>query len=181
MDPITLTKTAMALAQFAPSILRFFGAGEKPVAVAEQVVNIAQTVTGTRSPQAALDALRQDSQLAQQFNLAVLAADTELEKAALADRQDARHRDVEIRKLTGGKNNRADWMIVGDLAGLVACMVILIFFKKDIPGEVAGILNVIAAGLVLCLRDAHQFEFGSSRGSKEKDDLLGRIAGGGGK
>lgn len=178
---MTPVSAALALAQFAPSILRFFGVGEKPIAIAEQVVNIAQTVTGANSPQAALDALRQDPQLAQQFSLAVLAADTELEKAALADRQDARHRDVEIRKLTGGKNNRPDWMIVGDLVGLVVCMVVLIFFKKDIPGEVAGILNVIAAGLVLCLRDAHQFEFGSSRGSKEKDDLLGRIAGRGDK
>lgn len=173
-----MIETAIALAQFAPSILRFFGVGEKPVAVAERVVNLAQTITGAKSPQEALDALRANAGLAQQFNLAVLAADTELEKAALADRQDARHRDVEIRKLNNGENKRATWMIVGDLVGLVACMVILIFFKKDIPAEVAGILNIIAAGLVLCLRDAHQFEFGSSRGSKEKDALLGRIAGG---
>lgn len=176
-----MIETAIALAQFAPSILRFFGVGEKPVAVAEQVVNLAQTVTGAKSPQEALEALRGNAALAQQFNLAALAADTELEKAALADRQDARHRDVEIRKLTGGKNDRATWMIVGDLVGLLACLVALLFFKKDMPAEVASLLNIIAAGLVLCLRDAHQFEFGSSRGSKDKDSLLGRLAGGGDK
>lgn len=176
MDPITLTKTAMALAQFAPSIMRFFGVGEKPAAVAEQVIDIAQTVTGAKSPEEALNALRGNAELAQQFNLAVLAADSELEKVVLADRQDARHRDVEVRKLTGGKNDRATWMIVGDLIGLLACLVALLFFKKDMPAEVASLLNIIAAGLVLCLRDAHQFEFGSSRGSKEKDAMLGEIA-----
>lgn len=173
MGPLSLV---MSLAQFAPSIMRYFGAGEKPAAVVEQVVGIAQKITGTQSGPEALEALRKNAELAQQFNMAVLAADTELEKAALADRQSARARDIEIRKLTGGKNDTAKWMIIGDLVGLMACLVALIFFKKDMPAEVASLLNVIATGLVLCLRDAHQFEFGSSRGSKEKDAMLGDIA-----
>ncbi len=167
---------AIALAQFAPSILRFFGVGEKPVAVAEQVVNIAQTITGAKSPQEALDALRQDPQLAQQFNLAVLAANTELEKAALADRADARARDVEIRKLTGGDNRRQDVMIAMAAIGLIACLVVLVFFRKEIPGEAVGIISTIAGIFGACLKDAFAFEFGSSRGSKEKDTLLGEIA-----
>ncbi len=173
MEPISLI---MSLAQFAPSIMRFFGAGEKPAGVVEQVIGIAQNITGTKSGPEALEALRKNGELAQQFNLAVLAADGELEKAVLADRQSARARDIEVRKLTGGKNDTAKWMIIGDLVGLLACLVALIFFKKDMPAEVASLLNVIAAGLVLCLRDAHQFEFGSSRGSKEKDAALSEIA-----
>lgn len=174
--PAPLIPIALALAQFAPSIMRFFGAGQASVAVAEKVVGIAQTVSGAASPEDALKALRENAQLAHQFNLAVLAADTELEKAFLADRQDARARDIELRKLTGGKNIRADVMVIGAVLGLIACLVVLAFFKKEVPGEVVGIISTVAGIFGACLRDAFQFEFGSSRGSKEKDDVIAHIA-----
>lgn len=172
--PAPIIPVALALAQFAPSIMRFFGAGETSVAVAQNVVGIAQKVTGQPTPEDALEAMRANAQLAQAFNLAVLAADTELEKLALADRQDARTRDIKVRELNAGKNRRADIMIVCDWAGLIACLAVLTFFRKDIPGEVVGLLSTVASIFGLCLRDAHQFEFGSSRGSKEKDELLGQ-------
>lgn len=167
----------MGLAQFAPSILRFFGAGEKSAGVAEKVVGIAQSITGTTSPDTALDAIRQDPQLALQFQTAVLAQDEELEKAFLADRQGARERDVEVRKLTGGSNTRADVMILGAVAGLLACLGTLVFFRQQIPGEVVGIVATIAGIFGACLRDAFQFEFGSSRGSKDKDAAMIKWAG----
>ncbi|MEX1204171.1 MAG: hypothetical protein WEB85_02870 [Dongiaceae bacterium] len=169
---LPLITAALGLAEFAPSLLRFFGAGEKSVKVAEKAAGIAQAITGTASPDAALDALRQNPELALKFKLAVLEADADLEKAYLADRQDARDRDIELRKLTGGENFRADIMIVCDWLGLLACLVVLAFFRKDIPGEVVALLSTIASIFGLCLRDAHQFEFGSSRGSKDKDHAL---------
>lgn len=171
MEPIT---AALALAQFAPQILRYFGVGEKPVAVAEKVVAIAQDITGTDGPAHALAKLQADPALVQQFNLAVLAADTELEKAALADREDARARDIKVRELSGGKNTRADVMVGGAVLGLVSCLLVLVFFRQEVPGEVVGIVSTIAGIFGACLRDAFQFEFGSSRGSKEKDELLAR-------
>jgi hypothetical protein len=49
---------------------------------------------------------------------------------------------------------------------------VLVFFRKDIPGEAVGIISTVAGIFGACLRDAYQFEFGSSRGSKEKDALI---------
>lgn len=170
MDPVTI---ALGLAQFAPSLLRYFGAGEKPAAIAEKVIGLAQTVTGAPNGEAALAALQVDPKLAQEFNLAVLNADTELEQAYLADRKDARARDVVLRQ-AGFANKRADWMVVGDVIGLVACLVVLALFRKEMPGEVVSLLSTVASIFGLCLRDAHQFEFGSSRGSKDKDALLSK-------
>lgn len=170
MEPITL---ALSLAQFAPSLLRFFGAGEKSATIAEKVIGIAQTVTGAPTGEAALAAMQQNAQLAQEFNLAALQADTDLEQAYLADRKDARARDVALRQ-AGFANKRADWMVIGDVIGLVACLVVLAVFRKEIPGEVVSLLSTVASIFGLCLRDAHQFEFGSSRGSKEKDVLLAK-------
>lgn len=169
MDPLTI---ALGLAQVAPSLLRFFGVGEKPVAIAEKAIEIAQAVTGANTGQAALAALQADPAMAHEYRLAVLKADGELEALYLADRKDARARDVALHQ-AGYQNRRADWMVLFDVIGLVACLIVLSLFRKEIPGEVVGLLSTIAGIFGLCLRDAHQFEFGSSRGSREKDMLLG--------
>lgn len=168
MDPISI---ALGLANIAPSLMRFFGAGDKPVAIAERAIEIAQTVTGTSNGAAALAAMQSSPELAHAYRLAVLASDSEMEGMYLGDRKDARSRDVALHQ-AGYRNIRADWMVLLDAAGLIACLVVLTFFRKDIPGEVVGLLSTIASIFGVCLRDAHQFEFGSSRGSKEKDALM---------
>jgi hypothetical protein len=167
-----VVQIALALAQFAPQLMRFFGAGEPSVAVAQQVVGIAQNITGAPTPEAALEQMRANAQFQKDFALATLNADTALEQAFLADRQNSRAHDIEVRKLNAGKNTRADLMIVGATAGLIACLVTLVFFQGQIPGEVVGIVATIAGIFGACLRDAFQFEFGSSRGSKDKDDVI---------
>jgi len=176
MDPITF---ALSLAQFAPSIMRFFGAGQASTDVAQSVVKIAQEVTGRNTdPQFTLDALRDNAKLAQDFNLAVLAKDKDLELAYLQDVQSARARDVELIK-AGRHNTRADVMVAIDAIGLVACLIVLGLFRQSMSGEVAALISTIASIFGLCLRDAHQFEFGSSRGSRDKDAVLGQAARGG--
>ena len=169
MDPVTI---ALGLAQLAPSLMRFFGVGDKPVAVAEKVIDLAKTVTGQPTGEAALATLQADTSKAHDFRMATLQSDTDLGRAYLGDRSDARARDVALAQ-TGYHNKRADWMVLFDVVGLVACLVVLSVFRKDVPGEVVGLLSTIAGIFGLCLRDAHQFEFGSSRGSREKDALLG--------
>lgn len=173
MDPISI---ALALAQFAPTVMRYFGAGNASVDVAEKVVDIAQTVSGAKSPEDALQAMRANAEMAQQFNLAVLAADKDLEQAYLADRQDARKRDIAFIN-AGRVNKRADLMVLFDVVGLIACLVVLSLFRKEIPGEVVGLLSTIAGIFGLCLRDAHQFEFGTSRGSRDKDETIANLTG----
>lgn len=170
-----LIPVALALAQFAPQIMRYFGAGEASTAVAEQVVSVAQTVAGAKTPQEALEAIHANAQLQFAFRSRVLELDAQLEQAYLADRSDARRRDVEMRKLTGGRNTRADVMVVGAVVGLISCLAILAFFRQQVPGEVVGIVSTIAGIFGACLRDAFQFEFGSSRGSREKDDLIANL------
>lgn len=171
MDPVTIT---LGLAQFAPSLLRYFGVGEKSAAIAQQAIDIAKVVTGKENGGAALAAIEADPALAQAYRMAVLKADGDLEAAYLADRKDARARDVALHQ-AGFANQRADWMVVGDVIGLVACLVVLALFRTEMPGEVVSLLSTVASIFGLCLRDAHQFEFGSSRGSKEKTALLDKI------
>lgn len=170
MDPVSL---ALALANIAPHLMRYFGVGEKPVAVAEKVVDIAKTIAGADDGAAAVQALQADPRLAQEFRLAVLRADSDLEAAYLADRSDARKRDVALAQ-AGYHNHRATWMVAFDAVGLIACLVVLAVLRKDLSPEAVTLISTLAGIFGLCLRDAHQFEFGSSRGSREKDLLLAK-------
>lgn len=172
----SLTTTAIALAKFAPSLLRYFGVGETSSKVAEKAIDIAKAVTGAGSIEQALGALERNAEAARLFHVEIVKADGDLEKAYLADRGDARARDLEVRKLNDGQNTRQDVMIIGAVLGLIACLGVLVFFSETVPGEVVGILSMIAGIFGACLKDAYAFEFGSSRGSKEKDAVLGEIA-----
>lgn len=166
-----LIPIVLQLASLAPTLLRYFGAGEPAAAVAETVVKVAQGVTGTSTPEAAVQALKANPDLVIAFQQRVIDIDAELERAYLDDRKDARARDVALAQ-AGKTNSRANAMVALDAIGLIACLLVLTLFRKDIPGEVVGLLSTIAGIFGLCLRDAHQFEFGSSRGSREKDQLL---------
>ncbi|MDR3179426.1 MAG: hypothetical protein LBT70_00820 [Holosporaceae bacterium] len=70
------------------------------------------------------------------------------------------------------RNKRLNIMVIGAALGLVFCLLMLISYKGDLPGEVVGIVSTIAGIFGACLKDAYSFEFGSSRGSKDKDDKI---------
>ena len=168
-----LLPIALALAQFAPQLMRYFGAGQESAAVVDKVIAIATDVAGgASSPAEVLEKLRASTELQARFQERVMDAHMELERLDAGDRKDARARDIEIRKLTGGKNERADVMVACDAIGLVVCVVVLALYRNDIPDGVVTLLTTIASIFGLCLRDAHQFEFGTSRGSREKDAVI---------
>jgi len=170
MDPITL---AMALAQFAPQVIKWVTGSEKAAEAAGQVVSIAEAVTG-KTGSGALVALQADPALVLQFRSQLLQVEADLDKAYLADRADARARDVALAQ-TGRNNHRADVMIVGAVVGLLACLFVLVRLQGQIPGEVVGIVSTVAGLFGACLRDAFQYEFGSSRGSADKSALIEKL------
>lgn len=71
-------------------------------------------------------------------------------------------------------DTRANVLSIGAVLGLITCVVVLTFFRGQIPGEAVGVISTVAGIFGACLRDAFQFEFGSSRGSRDKDALLAR-------
>jgi hypothetical protein len=186
----------VGLLSYGPSLIRMVGDlfGGKTSEAANTVADLVDTVKGLPEkeanekiaaelkklpPEVMLELEKVRMRLAEidkEREAARLSADTAQQAAALADTQSARQRDVELQKANGGHNTRADVMVIGAVVGLVACLGVLIFFKGDIPGEVVGIVSMIAGIFGACLKDAYAFEFGSSRGSKEKDALLGEIA-----
>jgi len=171
MEPVTL---ALTLAQFAPSLIKFFTGSDKAADVAGKVIDIAKSVTGAPTGDAALEVLKADPAKVLEFQQAAMANDADLTKAFLADVQNARARDIELHK-AGFGNRRADVMVALDVLGLIACLLVLVLYREKLPGEVVGLLSAISGIFGACLRDAHQFEFGSSRSSQIKDATIAQI------
>ena len=161
---------ALGLASFAPIIARWLG-GEQATEVAGKVVDIAQKVTGTLDPLEAIKRLQDDTDMVSEFQKAIIQVEAEIELAVMKDRQEARLRDVAL--INAGRSNvRADVMVLAAAIGLILCLASLAYFSDALPGEAVGIISTIAGIFGACLKDAYSFEFGSSRGSKDKDSAV---------
>ncbi len=170
-----IATAAIALAEMAPLISRWFSDSDESTEttrmIASRVVGVAKEVTGQKDAWSAVRKLETDPKLILEFQRTIASLDQDLEKTFLEDRMSARMRDATI--VSQGRHNwRADVMVFSAASGLVACLVSLAFFKGSLPGEAVGIISTIAGIFGSCLKDAYAFEFGSSRGSKNKDAAL---------
>ena len=171
MDPISI---ALGLAQFVPVITRWLG-GDQPGDVAQQVVDVAQTITG-KTGTAALDAIKADPATQNAFRQAMAAQAEDLEKAYLADRAGARSRDVSLAQ-AGRHNIRADVLAYAAIGGLISLVWILLVHPIA-EGPTRDILLILSGAIVAIAKDVYGFEFGSSRGSEAKTEQITQLMGG---
>lgn len=170
MDPISV---AMALAQFAPSIIKWITGDDKSAAVAEKVVDMAKIATGASDPAAALDAIKLDPAAVMRFKEMVMANEADLEKAYLADRDSARRRDMEFMK-AGKRNVRGD--VLAGLAVLATlALTVAVWRTPDLNEYVKGTFTLVLGRFLGYIDQVYAFEFGTSRGSKDKDETVKRL------
>jgi len=173
MDPISI---ALGLAQFAPSLMRFFGVGEKPAEVAEKVIGIARQVTGASTPEEALQSIREKQGHAHEFQMAVLAANADLERAYLADTQSARNMQIAA---IGSEDPYVRRFVYHLAAGCLLFSGVYIFWITfgHVPPENVRVVDTVLGfllGTVITL--VLQFFFGSSQGSVKASQMLRDIA-----
>lgn len=164
-----LIEIGLALAQFAPSLMRLFGVGENSVTAAEKAIDIAKTVTGATSPEQALEMLKVNAERQAEFNMAVLKANSELEAAYLADVKSARDRDAEFIK-AGTRNYRADTMYV--LSVLVVVALVIVVFQSTLDEYAKGIITLVLGRFLGYLDNIYNFEFGTTRVNRTKDETI---------
>ena len=166
--PFPIAALAGLAIEAVPSLVRWI-AGDDAGDVADKVSGIAKRVTGASTDEEAVAAIRANPELFAKFQAEAAALDADLEKAYLADRQDARKRDVELRRL-GDSNVRANVM----LAMAFTCLCLLLYMvwdaRLDLPDHIFAAFNMAIGMLLKMISDAFQFEFGSSRGSRMKDN-----------
>jgi hypothetical protein len=170
---ISIIQAALALAQFTPKIAKWLS-GTKAESISQRIVDIAKSITHTTDESQAIEILKSDKNMYALFQQALINSEREIELAIIKDKENARKRDIAIIN-AGKRNKRADIMVVCAALGLISCLMIICVFRYELPGEVVGIISTIAGIFGSCLKDAYNFEFGSSRGSKEKDQTVASI------
>ncbi len=167
MDPVTI---AFGLAQYAPSIIKWLSGSEKAEEAAQKVIDVARVVTGKQDASEAVEAIRADPAVLMQFRQAMAGIEADMDRAYLADRQNARGRDVAFVQ-AGRWNIRADLLALLSVTGLIVC-VWFVARDSSLPERAVNAIMFVAGTLAACVRDVFAFEFGSSRGSREKDAIL---------
>lgn len=160
---------ALTLARrFAPHLLRRL-AGPRAGEAADQLLALAQAVTGATDPADIQRQLADDAEKAHEFRLKAADLDAALEEAYLADRQDARDMRLKLAAL-----GRTDWMMcaVGAIVVLGFVATVLAAFFAELTEQqrylvfsLAGLLGGMSSQVV-------SYFFGSSRGSAEKTRLM---------
>lgn len=168
-----LIPIAMALAQFVPGIIKLLTGSDKAEDVAGQVVGIAQTITGTDSPDAALATLKADPNKVLDFQQAMSAQQADLEKAYLADTANARQRDVELAK-AGRTNERANVLAGAALLLVVVCLFVVLW-ESDANEFAKATISLILGRALGWVEQLFSFEFGTTRASKAKDDTINNL------
>jgi hypothetical protein len=170
---ISILQAALSLAQISPKIAQWLS-GTKASSISQRIIDIAKNVTNTDDELKAIEKLKSDKNMYVLFEKAMIDSEREIELAITKDKENARHRDICIVN-SGRRNKRADIMVISAAIGLVVCLCFICLYRKELPGEVVGIISTIAGIFGSCLKDAYNFEFGSSRGSKEKDHTVASI------
>jgi hypothetical protein len=156
-----LIPIALQLIQFAPHLMRYFGAGETSTQVVESVVDVAKTVTGAATPEEALAAIKESRALQSEFQQKLVEIDADLTKAYLADMQDARKRDVRLREL-GLINWRANMLTLGAFL-IIALITWKVWTAPDVPEWVKAIVTLVLGRFLGYMDQIFQFEFGATR------------------
>lgn len=171
MDPLTIGLTLAA--KYAPDVIRYFR-GDKAGDVAEKVVDIAQTVTGTNTPEAADAVLSADPAKAMEFRLAVMANETALEAMFLSDMQSARNRDVKLMD-TGHVNIRANFLAALAFLIVATCLAVVVW-ASNMDDFAKATITLIAGRALGWVEQVFSFEFGSTRSNKAKDETNSVLA-----
>jgi len=176
MEPVSI---AIALAK-ATGLTDLIGrklGGSRGAEIASRVVEAAEIVTGHKDPKAALDAMREDQAKLHELKLRLIELyDTESQREA-DDRASARAKEIAI-----ATDQHAPMLVkvvpavlsLGVVGMSFVVFLVLMFASidsqnKDVVVYVMGALN---SAMTMILG----YHFGSSKGSKDKDDAIAAMA-----
>ena len=102
--------------------------------------------------------------------------DLESFKEEVKDRDSARERDAWFVRM-GAHNYRADLMFLLAVA-IIAALVWIVWKDQGINEYVKGIFTLVLGRFLGYLDNIYNFEFGTTRGSKDKDATIKQLTGG---
>lgn len=161
---IPLVLKAVIASGAIPEVVRALS-GSKAADAAEKVVGVARAITGVNDPEMAVTKVIQDPALQIRMQEMLIAERLEYARLEIEDRKDARGREIK----TGDKTprNLAYLVTAGFFGTLAAVMTGHVKPDTEVILILLGSLGTAWTGIIA-------YYFGSSAGSKAKDDLLKR-------
>jgi hypothetical protein len=175
MAPLILAGLQLAMKN-APEIVQYFTGSESAANVAAKVVEVAQVVTGAPTAAAASAILAADPVKALEFRQKLLEQETELAKAQLADRADARA--MQVAALAQGDQFSKRFIYYFAAAWSLFAMFYMVLITVWPPMTDAGKANsatILGFLLGTAVATIIAFFFGSTDGGKEKSKLLAML------
>ena len=167
-----------ALAQFAPILLKYIGVGKNsvPAEIAETAAKVAREVTGADTVTDAIAVLTGNTQLQWEYKIKILSHEQDMDKAYLFDTQNARTRDSEFVK-AGMINWRAHSMYIMAWVVVVVAFA-MVWNSQELDDFVKATVSLILGRFLGYLDQIYNFEFGSTKSSRQKDDTISKLSGG---
>ncbi len=173
IDPISIALTLAG--QFAPGIIKHFTKSETAGDVAGKVIDIAKSVTGKGTPEEALATMQVDPVAALAFQQSVMNNESDLEKAYIGDRQDARKMQVAALEQDDTFSKRFVYYFAAAWSVFSMVYFIAVTFWPPpsdgirIADTILGVLIASVIGVMFA------YFYGTNKTSKAKDDTINNL------
>jgi hypothetical protein len=173
MEPISI---ALALAEYAPQLIKWVTGNDKAEKVAAVAVDVAKKVTGATTGDGALELIKADPKLAAEFADKVAEREADLEKAYLADMDSARRMQIAALAQSDVFSKRFVYYFACAWSAFA-----MLYFSFVTFGHVSQsgqrmadtILGVLIGTVITGF---FNFFYGSSARSREKDDTIKQLS-----
>jgi uncharacterized membrane protein len=171
MEPLTI---ALALAEYAPQLIKWVTGNDKAEKVATIAVDVAKKVSGATTGEGAIELLKADPKLAAEFADKIAEREADLEKAYLADVSDARK--MQIAALQQDDLFSKRFIYYFSIGWSVFAMIYMAFVTFAVV-ENAHAADVILGFLLgTAIAGILQFFYGNTKKSQERSDNLYKSA-----
>lgn len=164
----------LQLASAVPFLAKYLGAPDAAQKIADKVGAVVGTLTGAANPEEAVKSILASEELKQKFALACNEQMQHWDAIFLADVQDARKRDTELRK-SGQRNYRAETMYILAV-GVICGLGYLVWTTPGISEYVKGVSTLVLGRFLGYLDNIYNFEFGTTRTSRDKDETIKQLS-----
>lgn len=173
MEPISI---ALALAEFAPQIVKWVTGNEKAEEAAGIIVDVAKEVTGKATGQDALAAVRDNPNLALEFRRAVFKHEERMTQLMTEDLKNARKMQETALQQDDLFSKRYVYYFASAWSVFAMMYILGITFFELPKGSVRFADTILGFLLGTVVAAILQFFFGSSNRSSFKDDLIRKLS-----
>ena len=172
-----MIQALVALAQVVPWVAKYFKSSDNVIStVVEKASSIVGSIGGGSTLQESITNILGDASKLAQVNLEVKKLEVEWDKIYLEDVQSAR--DMAVKLAQAGRKN---YMAISMYALAVIVIIGLMYYvlKDETINEYArGLITFILGRFAGYLDNIYNFEFGTTRGSRDKDATIASLSNG---